>query len=54
MFWTIALILLVLSFATQGFIQVVILLTVAGILIGVARKRSRRLAAVTGAAKKPR
>ena len=54
MFWTLALILLVFGFATEGFIQVVIFLAVAGILIGVARKRMLRLAGVTGAAKKPR
>ena len=56
MFWTLAMILLVLSFATQGFIQVVIFLAVAGILIGVARRRSLRLrlATATGAAKTPR
>jgi hypothetical protein len=56
MFWTLAMILLVLSFATQGFIQVVIFLAVAGILIGVARNQSlrRRRAAVTVGGRKPR
>ena len=54
MFWIIALILVVFSFATQGFIQVVIFLTVAGMLIGVARKRTLRLrVAAAGAAKEP-
>jgi len=55
MFWTMALILLVLSFASQGFIQVVILLTLAGILIGMARQRylrERRAAVTVG--RKPR
>ena len=49
MFWTMALILLVLSFAGHGFIQAVIFLTVAGILIGVGRQRhlSGRRAALT-------
>ncbi|HEX5043680.1 MAG TPA: hypothetical protein VFV75_12290 [Candidatus Polarisedimenticolaceae bacterium] len=54
MFWIIALILVVFSFATQGLIQVLIFLTVAGMLIGVARKRSLRLrVAAAGAAKEP-
>lgn len=54
MFWIIALVLVVFSFATQGFIQVVIFLTAAGVLIGVARQRTlRRRLAPASAAKKP-
>jgi len=54
MFWIIALVLVVFSFATQGFIQVVIFLTGAGILIGVARQRTlRRRLALASAAKRP-
>jgi len=54
MFWTLALILLLGSYATKGFVPIAIFLALAGILTRLARDRRRRLAPITGPARKLR
>jgi hypothetical protein len=54
MFWTLAMILLLGSYVTSGFVPVVIFLALVGILTRLARERRRRLLTITAAARKPR
>ena len=54
MFWTLAMILLLGSYATSGFVPVVISLALVSVLTRLARERRRRLSTVTGPAKRPR
>jgi hypothetical protein len=54
MFWTLALVLLLGSYATSGFVPVAIFLALVSILTRLARERRRRLSTVTGPARKPR
>ena len=54
MFWPTAMVVLVTSYVTRGFVPVVIFLALTGILLRLARDRRSRLATVSGAARKPR
>lgn len=54
MFWTLALVLLLGSYATSsGFVPVAIFLALTALLTRLARERRRHAAAVTGPARKP-